>query len=228
LGSLDIASRLARALEDRQEGGRAPEQFTIQVHPEDYKLLERDHPSLALELAEYVGRLAERVGLSSGSRPRIVLTANPALAPHEIEVGAEHMPGRGGQTTQLHRIEPNNRQALSALQTLDAFLIVDGQHHFSLRSPQLMLGRRTDNDVVLDSPSVSRQHAQIRFRHGRFVLFDLGGRGRTAVNGRTVTECVLKPGDVISLSNVLIIYGEGDIQSEPDEGEGQTQIIPRP
>ncbi|MCA9934185.1 MAG: hypothetical protein KC415_09690, partial [Anaerolineales bacterium] len=56
---------------------------------------------------------------------------------------------------------------------------------------------------------------QIRWRYGRFILYDLSGRGRTAVNGESITECVLQPGDVIALGDTLIIYGEGSETRPP-------------
>jgi pSer/pThr/pTyr-binding forkhead associated (FHA) protein len=57
-------------------------------------------------------------------------------------------------------------------------------------------------------PRVSRAHAQIRAIRGQYVLFDLNSTGGTMVNGRRVHQCALKPGDVISLSGVPLIYGE--------------------
>jgi pSer/pThr/pTyr-binding forkhead associated (FHA) protein len=114
---------------------------------------------------------------------------------------------------------------------LDAYLIVDGQRHVPLTKPVTSLGRNIDNDVVLDAPTVSRQHAQIRWRYGRFILYDVSNRGHTQVNNQTVNETVLKSGDVISLSDVKLIYGEGESQprSRPRPASSlndETQIRP--
>jgi len=70
------------------------------------------------------------------------------------------------------------------------------------------IGRRADNHLVLADPRVSRAHAQIRAIRGQYVLFDLNSTGGTVVNGRRVRQYTLKPGDVISLSGVPLIYGE--------------------
>jgi pSer/pThr/pTyr-binding forkhead associated (FHA) protein len=99
-----------------------------------------------------------------------------------------------------------------------------------LDAPLVSIGRRIDNDIVLDSSAVSRHHAQIRWRYGRFVLYDVGGRGSTAVNGQSVTEYVLQAGDVIALSNVSIIYGEGlEKRSRRSTGDStdQTLLMPK-
>src|SRR5436190_17922829 len=94
--------------------------------------------------------------------------------------------------------------------SLHAFLILDGRHTVPLTESLVTLGRRLNNPIILDSPSVSRAHAQLRLRYGRYVIYDLGSTGGTFVNGQRVEECVLRPGDVISLANVRLIYGEDE------------------
>lgn len=93
----------------------------------------------------------------------------------------------------------------------------------------MTIGRRIDNDIVIESPSISRRHAQIRWRYGRFVIYDLGSRGGTKVNGERVTESVLHNGDVISLSQVPLIYGEGlseDERERPRPGtSGENTLV---
>jgi pSer/pThr/pTyr-binding forkhead associated (FHA) protein len=90
-----------------------------------------------------------------------------------------------------------------------------------------------DNDIVIESPSISRRHAQIRWRYGRFVIYDLGSSGGTQVNGQRVTESVLHNGDVIMLSQVALIYGEGlaeDEQERPrpsNSTSGSTTLVYR-
>jgi pSer/pThr/pTyr-binding forkhead associated (FHA) protein len=61
---------------------------------------------------------------------------------------------------------------------------------------------------VIDDARVSRSHAQLRLRFGHYVVYDLGSSGGTFVNGQRIEECVLRPGDVISLGGVPVIYGE--------------------
>ena len=96
-----------------------------------------------------------------------------------------------------------------------------------LDKPVINLGRQRDNDVIVDDPTVSRHHAQIRLRFGNYVLFDLGSSGGTTVNGHPVQERVLQSGDVIGLARsrgLLYIEDGGD---EAERGApGDTEAYP--
>ncbi len=90
----------------------------------------------------------------------------------------------------------------------DAFVIVDGIKVIPLNQPLIRIGRRLENNLVLDDPRVSRTHAELRAINGRYVLFDLNSTGGTFVNGLRITQSVVYPGDVISLAGVNLVYGQ--------------------
>lgn len=90
----------------------------------------------------------------------------------------------------------------------DAFVIVDGVKVIPLGTPLVRIGRRLENNLVLDDPRVSRTHAELRAINGRYVLFDLNSTGGTFVNGLRITQSVVYPGDVISLAGVNLVYGQ--------------------
>ncbi len=60
---------------------------------------------------------------------------------------------------------------------------------------ELLLGRHYSCDVVLFALSVSRRHARLVFRDGKWVLQDLASTNGTIVNERRVGRCELRPGD---------------------------------
>ena len=74
----------------------------------------------------------------------------------------------------------------------------------------LLIGRDQQNDVVLDDPRVSRKHAEIRLRLGRYTLYDLQSTNGTYVNGRRVAEVVLNDGDRISVAGLDLIFRSAD------------------
>lgn len=98
----------------------------------------------------------------------------------------------------------------------DAFVIVDGIKVIPLNQPLVRIGRRLENNLVLDDPRVSRTHAELRAINGRYVLFDLNSTGGTFVNGLRITQSVVYPGDVISLAGVNLVYGQKNPPPRPD------------
>ncbi len=69
------------------------------------------------------------------------------------------------------------------------------------------LGRLPENTIYIPDERLSREHARIDFRDGKFVLSDLGSRNGTAVNGSLLsTSQPLNNGDTIELgSNTLVV-----------------------
>lgn len=210
LAALDLPALLARAMEQAQVNGLAPDTYDILLHPDDIRDVQPAYPDLTQQLERYIRQLAQQADLVLVDMPEVRLQADRDRAPHQAVVQARFR-SVVEPPTELHDVVPAAEAIQSVLAEVDAFVIVEGRRHLPLNRPMLTMGRRTDNDIVIDSPSVSRRHAQLRWRYGRFILTDLSGRGRTAVNGQPVTECALEPGDVITLSDVPLIYGEGRV-----------------
>src|SRR5574341_959957 len=90
----------------------------------------------------------------------------------------------------------------------NAYLIIDGVRIQPLKEAVVNIGRRLENQVVIDDPRISRQHAQLRAIRGHYVLFDLNSTGGTFVNGQRTTQTVLYPNDVISLAGLILVFGQ--------------------
>ncbi|TEU17530.1 MAG: FHA domain-containing protein [Anaerolineales bacterium] len=70
----------------------------------------------------------------------------------------------------------------------------------------IALGRRDDNDVVIDNPQISRRHASLSWEEGTFVLRDLGSANGTFLNAVRITEPhALREGDVIGLGGDAVL-----------------------
>lgn len=70
----------------------------------------------------------------------------------------------------------------------------------------LTLGRRDDNDVVLDDMFVSRRHAEVIKKGEHYIIKDHQSRYGTFVNGERITEKRLDYGDEIQLGNIVITF----------------------
>jgi len=77
---------------------------------------------------------------------------------------------------------------------------------FPLEGDQLTIGRDATNGVAINDAEVSRKHARLMFQGGKYVLEDLGSTNGTFVNGqRLAGPIVLKPGDVVSLGEQIVL-----------------------
>lgn len=220
----NIAALLGHALEDSRLAGQVANVFTIHIHPSDQEALLAEVPNLIERLTQYLVQFGPQIGLTLHERPTIRLQPDDEMAFGEAFVDAKYDVARDAATQQYDFGTLDQAVEMKrAIREVDAFLIIDGRRHIGLDEPIITIGRQIDNTVVLESPSVSRKHAQIRWRYNRFVLFDLGSRLGTKVNGEVVTEHALHPGDVINLADIPLIYGEGYTQHRRKEGEAVAQ-----
>ncbi len=204
-----LATYLVRLYEDAPPDSLPPNQFVIHVSPADFAEIGAGRPAeVELRVADYVALLAERRGLHLSETPHVSFEADAGELPRRAHIVAGRRAEQPDAHTDVFAFDAGDA-VTEAIRAADAFLIVQGRQHIALDRPVTRIGRRMDNDIVLDTPSISRQHAQIRWRQRYFVLYDVSRHGQTAVNGTPVREHILRPGDVISLSDVMLVYGEG-------------------
>jgi len=98
----------------------------------------------------------------------------------------------------------------------NAFFVIDGVKFYPLAKPIINIGRRLENDLVIDDPRVSRNHAQLRAIEGNYVLIDLSSTAGTFVNGNRVTQTIIYPNDSISLGGVIVTYYQDNPPPRPD------------
>ncbi len=229
-----IAIKLARALEESSynSDGQIANTFQVYIHPADFGFIAQNFPEIEHALANYLVQLAGKANLPLTDLPTVSLADDDLLQQQQIRVVATYDPSRDSTNTRLHRRRLLDEAVREAIATIDAFLVINGEQHVPLDLPMITLGRRVDNDIIIDSPTVSRKHAQIRWRYNHFIIYDMGSRAGVRVNGTKVRECVLQPGDVIQMSSTTLVYGEGmtrrmaPIRSDADVDE-PTRVIPK-
>ena len=77
---------------------------------------------------------------------------------------------------------------------------------------------RSDADIVLDTPLVSRHHADLLWQNDRHVLRDAGSAHGTFVNGRQIGEQPLAPGDVVQIGTFRLTYDGDSLDSFDQRG----------
>ena len=72
-------------------------------------------------------------------------------------------------------------------------------HRMALRKKELFIGRRSDSDIVLTDPYVSRRHARLVRQDRGYRVIDLNSTHGTFVNGTRVRERILEADDKIRM-----------------------------
>ena len=233
LRPLEVATHLTRAMEDYQVlapdgAAQAPTHYWVYLHPDDHQALTDHQPELEAELAHHVAELAAQAGLALTITPIVHVMADEGTGPRQVRVDARWIPAEEDVVEKTREMEPGEADAEAAEAAVAIapqgrpFLVLEGRRHVNLLQPVISIGRALDNDMIIEDSRVSRHHAQLRLRYGRYVLYDLGSSGGTAINGYPIEECVLHSGDVISFAGVQVIYGEDPPTPIPLPGNGDT------
>lgn len=234
LQPMEVATALARAMEDEQFSADNGDQFApniywVYLNPIDYAALRDSQPNLPIDLARSLIALAERGGLKLPEQPIVEIRSEESIPKRHISVAAKYAAQDTapiGETNEIAATAVDSaREALKAAANSQCFLILEGRRHVVLTRPVITLGRALDNDVVLDDTRVSRHHAQLRMRQGNYILYDTGSSGGSSVNGELATEVLLRAGDVISLAGVEIIFGQ-DTPTPPEPSISTSDTTP--
>jgi hypothetical protein len=219
--ALRLAEAMQAGIQPQTDGSLlAPNVFNVIVHPAMECALS-EKAGLRNELADILQRSGEDAGYRFLTRPVVHIITDADLPAQEIQVLTAFSQMEPGDTTTLP-LAYAQAEGSTEGQGLDrgrgdpssgAFLIVDGTRTVPVTRQGLTIGRRPDMSLVLDNAHVSRVHAQIRLVQGRFVIFDLDSSGGTYVNDQRVTQCVLHPGDVISLAGAQLVFGQESSRS---------------
>ena len=80
---------------------------------------------------------------------------------------------------------------------------------YDLDQSTIRVGREDSVDVVIDNPSVSRKHAEIRQEGDGWVVEDLGSSNGTFLHGSRIEgPQPLKPGDEIGFGKFSVVFGK--------------------
>jgi hypothetical protein len=226
LQPVEIARALAKELViNRRVGvGRiyAPNWFQAQLAEQDFRQCEPFLLQLEHEIGQDLIRQAQQRKYEFVGAITVELLPNPDLRRGDILASAEIR-----QTEATQRIGAQDAPPLARTSVFpvvqppepalpdtarDAItLMVRDERGREQRLPMtgevLSFGRGLENDVVLDSLTVSREHARLDRADG-LVIEDLGSRNGTFVNGQRVQRARVGPGDRIRL-------GATELRSEP-------------
>ncbi len=202
-----LAQELAAALQTnlKEEDGKkiCPNMYTLKANPVNIQAWQ-DDPVLVGSLRDVIETIVAEADLLLHGALSFSLAPAPELDINEVQILASHRIETIAETQGMETKKNDSDEKIPQ----NAFLIVHGTKVFPLNKTVVNVGRRIENDLTIDDPRVSRNHAQLRVVNGRYVIFDLNSTGGTYVNSQRSHQSVLYPGDVISLAGVPLIFGQ--------------------
>lgn len=222
LQPVQIAKRLIRTMESHQTISLSktfvPNSYVVSLSATDFAQFEQYRRSLERDLAEAVLSASRERNFTLLDFPSVEVERDEDVPPGDIRVSCALVDATGDEVEpdpkSLGAVESGHTMVLDREKLLRekprapkaTVEVKGGDSPVRLGPEPLLIGRDQQNDVVLDDTRVSRKHAEIRLRLGRYTLYDLQSTNGTYVNGRRVAEVVLNDGDRISVAGLDLVF----------------------
>jgi eukaryotic-like serine/threonine-protein kinase len=89
------------------------------------------------------------------------------------------------------------------------------------------IGRKADNDLVIDNLAVSSHHARIAKLDDEFVIQDTGSTNGIFLNGEKVAQHALKYGDQVMIGKHFVIFQDDAVTVTPPPPAAERSRAPR-
>ena len=112
-------------------------------------------------------------------------------------------------TRPIHVLKSSKEKGSHKQRSFGKLIVIYGAHlgkQYHLSPKRMLIGRTDRSDIFIDDSSVSREHAFIERKDGRFILEDLQSTNGTFINGEFVDVRVLNHGDKIRIGNTVLQF----------------------
>lgn len=224
LQPVELAKKLLREMDQKRTISVSkiyvPNVFKVNLSPEDFHHLEKFQESLAKELGEYLSAHARQKRYTLGGKVRLEFLPSETLKLGEVKISSqlvEEEPSplprdvskkvKGG--TQVISPEEAGELGLLTRGEKPSLINLETGERYSLDKKIIFIGRLKSNDITLNDPSVSRQHASIQREGPGHLLTDLGSTNGTTVNNISVNQAFLEDEDCITIGRTTFVFRVG-------------------
>lgn len=219
LHPVELAKKLAKEMDRGKtvsiDRVYAPNNYHVVLSPPDYDKMAAFQDSLAAELKSYLRAHAEAKGYEIPKGLTIDFTADDSLGLGETQIASRLAESNAeavadqekvGGHTQILSPEEAAELGLYASKKEAVLIELNTGKRYRLRGETVTIGRQSDNDVVINDPSVSRHHARLERDGPTYVVTDLNSTNGTLINQIPVTKGVIEDEDCLTLGKTNFIF----------------------
>ncbi len=220
---VEIAKRLAREMRDCRRVSVSnvyvPNHYTVYFHPSDWENISTFASLLSGELQEYVKQKAKEKKYTLAGPPVVDFASDETLTAGSMRVESAFSEMSPEEESAAEEKPIEHTQFFTPLKDsirVETVPLVYGRLQvdagpdmgkiFDLSTDSIVIGRRSDCDIVLKDTSVSRRHARLELHQGRYTISDLGSTNDTLVNGVKINTKVLESGDLVVMGTTVCTF----------------------
>jgi len=212
----EVGKRLKKALSSGQivtvRGRVAPNDYVVLLNPADIEPYTEHGIRLADDLSDWLEEIAARSHLATLGPMHVRFEAAPSVRRGRIEIRASVQeadptriryedPGRTEPFDVVAREQPGQRGYIEICSGPSTGAV------FPIRKQLVTVGRDLSNDLVLDSPEVSRFHADVQSSGGMVIVSDRNSMNGTFVNGFELQgPQAIESGDQVMFGTTICRY----------------------
>jgi hypothetical protein len=225
---VELARKLSKEMDDHKTVSVSrvyvPNEYTVYLSVSDREQFADYQGSLIAELEEYITEHAKRESYALLTPPKVLLETDDDLAVGEFGIATRMVqPARGtrpagadepqeqavsGATMIYKPVQQPTEAAPAAdipVEREVAVLSWDGQTK-RVDKRVVVLGRSRECDIQIEDANVSRRHAELRQEGTSYSIVDLGSTNGIEVNGRSVKQAKLEPGDSFTIGATEVTF----------------------
>jgi len=213
---VEVGKRLKKELSSGEivtvRGRVAPNDYVVLLNPADIEPYNEHGARLGDDLAEWLEEAATRSNLATLGPVHVRFQSDSSVRRGRIEIRASVQeadpsqiqyedPGRTEPFDIVGREEQGSRGYIEICSGPNTGAI------FPIRKQLISIGRDLGNDLVIDSPEVSRFHADLQTSGGLVIVSDRNSMNGTFVNGFELqTPQAIESGDQVMFGTTICRY----------------------
>lgn len=191
---IEIGKRLLREMEQQKTISVAktyiPDQYTVSLSSQDYTKMHTLFSRLSEEMTQYLAAEADKEGYLVLNEIQVFWFKDEKLHLGQLEVKSDFSQNL---PVKIRQIE---------------LLVIAGNDKgrtFSVKTGEVRIGRRKDNEICLHDINISRLHAKIKFTDNGLAIQDLNSTNGLKINGKKVKNHILQNKDIIELGTAALL-----------------------